>query len=46
MKGDGEQGAGTQRFVVCNNPERAEGDATVRSNLIAHLRHLIDGSDA
>jgi hypothetical protein len=32
--------------VVCHNPERAEGDATVRSNLIAHLRHLIDGSDA
>ena len=45
-KDDGDDGAPTQRFVVCHNPEQGERDATVRSNLIAHLGHLIDGSDA
>ena len=44
--GDGDDGARTQRFVVCHNPEQGERDAVVRSNLIAHLQHLIDGSDA
>src|ERR1039458_719074 len=44
-KSDGDDGARTQRFVVCHNPEQAERDAVVRSNLIAHLGHLIDGSD-
>ena len=43
--GDGADGARTQRFVVCHNPEAAERDATVRTNLAAHLTQLIDGSD-
>src|SRR5665647_3210413 len=45
-KGDGDDGVRAQRFVVCHNPEQGERDAVVRSNLIAHLQHLIDGSDA
>ena len=45
-KGDGDHGARTQRFVVAHFPEQGERDAVVRSNLIAHLGHLIDGSDA
>jgi hypothetical protein len=44
--GDGDDGARTQRFVVCHNPEQGERDAVVRSNLIAHLQHLIEASDA
>jgi hypothetical protein len=43
--GDGDEGARTQRFVVCHNPEQAERDAQVRANLIAHLGELIAGSD-
>jgi hypothetical protein len=43
--GDGEDGARTQRFVVCHNPEAAERDRQVRTNLLAHLTQLIDGSD-
>lgn len=43
--GDGEQGARTQRFVVCHNPEQADRDAQVRANLIEHLTSLIAGSD-
>ena len=43
--GDGDQGARTQRFVVCHNPEQAERDQQVRANLVAHLQQLIDGSD-
>jgi hypothetical protein len=31
--------------VVCHNPGQAERDAAVRTNLIAHLSGLIDGSD-
>ena len=42
---DGEEGARTQRFVVCHNPEAAERDRQVRANLVAHLEQLIDGSD-
>jgi hypothetical protein len=42
---DGEDGARTQRFVVCHNPEAADRDAAVRTNLVAHLTQLIDGSD-
>jgi DDE family transposase len=42
---DGEDGARTQRFVVCHNPEAAERDRQVRANLVAHLQQLIDGSD-
>jgi hypothetical protein len=43
--GDGGQGARTQRFVICHNPEQAERDQQVRANLVAHLTQLIDGSD-
>jgi hypothetical protein len=44
--GDGDDGARTQRFVVCHNPEAAARDAAVRANLVAHLQQLIDGSDS
>ncbi len=43
--GDGDQGARTQRFVVCHNPEQADRDAAVRARLVAHLDELIAGSD-
>jgi hypothetical protein len=43
--GDGDGGARTQRFVICHNPEQAERDQQVRTNLVAHLQTLIDGSD-
>ena len=43
--GDGDDGARTQRFVVCHNPEAATRDAAVRTNLVAHLTQLIEGSD-
>jgi len=43
--GDGDDGARRQRFVVCHNPEQAERDAAVRTNLITHLTGLIAGSD-
>jgi hypothetical protein len=43
--GDGDDGARTQRFVVCHNPEQAERDAAVRTQLVAHLTSLIAGSD-
>lgn len=33
------------RFVVCHNPEQADRDAAVRTNLITHLEQLIEGSD-
>ncbi|HET6214869.1 MAG TPA: IS1634 family transposase, partial [Micromonosporaceae bacterium] len=44
--GDGDQGARTQRFVVCHNPEQAVRDAAIRDRLVAHLEELIAGSDA
>jgi hypothetical protein len=44
--GDGDDGARTQRFVVCHNPEQAERDAAVRDRLVAHLQELTAGSDA
>jgi hypothetical protein len=44
--GDGDGGARAQRFVVCHNPDQAERDAAVRTNLVDHLTGLIDGSDA
>jgi hypothetical protein len=44
-QGDGDDGARTQRFVVCHNPEQAERDAAVRERLVAHLTSLIAGSD-
>jgi len=43
--GDGDDGARTNRFVVCHNPEQAERDATVRGQLVSHLEQLIAGSD-
>ena len=45
-QGDGDDGARTQRFVVCHNPEQAERDAAVRQQLLAHLETLIAGSDS
>jgi IS4 transposase len=39
-------GARTERFVVCHNPDAADRDAAVRQHLIAHLEGLIEGSDA
>jgi len=44
-KGDGDDGARTQRFVVCHNPEQADRDAAVRDRLVAHLEQLMTGSD-
>lgn len=44
--GDGDQGARAVRFVVCHNPDQATRDAAVRTQLVAHLQSLIDGSDA
>jgi hypothetical protein len=43
--GDGDGGARAVRFVICHNPQQADRDAAVRSNLIAHLESLIAGSD-
>jgi hypothetical protein len=43
--GDGDQGARTQRFVICHNPEQADRDQQVRANLVAHLQQLTAGSD-
>jgi hypothetical protein len=28
--------------VICHNPEQADRDAAVRTNLIVHLQQLID----
>jgi hypothetical protein len=38
-------GARSQRFVVCHNPDAAERDRAVRANLITYLESQIDGSD-
>jgi hypothetical protein len=43
--GDGDGGVRAARFVVCHNPASAERDAAVRTNLVEHLRGLIEGSD-
>jgi transposase len=43
--GAGDDGARTQRFVICHNPEQAERDQQVRTNLVTHLTQLIAGSD-
>ncbi len=43
--GGGDGGMRAQRFVICHNPEQAERDATVRTNLVTHLEGLIAGSD-
>jgi Transposase DDE domain len=39
-------GVRAERFAVCHNPEQADRDRAVRERLLAHLEHLIDGSDA
>jgi Transposase DDE domain len=44
--GGGHDGARTERFVICHNPEAAARDAAVRERLIEHLSGLIAGSDA
>ncbi len=33
------------RFIVCHNPERADRDAAVRTELVAQLEGMIEGSD-
>ncbi len=38
-------GARTDRFIVCHNPEAAQRDSAVRERLTAHLAELITGSD-
>ena len=43
--GDGDDGARAQRFVICHNPEQADRDAAVRTQLVAHLEELMAGSD-
>ena len=45
-QGDGDDGARTQRFMVCHNPEQADRDAAVRQQLVTHLETLIVGSDS
>jgi hypothetical protein len=35
----------TERFVICHNPEAAERDAHIRTQLVAQLDELIAGSD-
>jgi len=37
--------SGSERFVICHNPEAADRDAHVRQQLLAQLRELIAGSD-
>ena len=44
--GGGHDGARTERFVICHNPEAAARDAAVRERLIEHLSGMIEGSDA
>ena len=39
-------GVRAERFAVCHNPEQAGRDRLVRERLVAHLEHLIEGSDA
>ncbi len=36
---------GSERFVVCHNPEAARRDAAVRERLLARLEEMIAGSD-
>jgi transposase len=44
--GGNHDGARTQRFVVCHNPDAAARDHAVRERLIEHLSGLIVGSDS
>jgi hypothetical protein len=38
-------GARSQRFVLCHNPEAAERDQRVRANLVAYLETQLAGTD-
>jgi len=38
-------GARSQRFVICHNPEVASRDEAVRANLVAYLERKIEGTD-
>lgn len=44
--GGNADGARTERFVICHNPDAAARDEAVRDRLIEHLEGLIAGSDA
>jgi len=39
------EGTRAERFVLCHNPEAAERDRQVRTNLLAYLEQRIGGSD-
>jgi hypothetical protein len=41
-----DEGTMRDRFVVCRNPDEAERDATVRTQIIERLEEAIAGSDA
>ncbi len=45
-QGDGDEGMRSQRFVVCHNPEQADRDSAVRTQLVKHLESLLTGSDS
>lgn len=40
------EGARSQRFCVCVNPDAKARDETVRTNIVAYLERRIEGSDA
>ena len=40
-----DDGTARDRFVICHNPEAVLRDQTVRDQIVARLRQLIDGSD-
>ena len=44
--GGADDGARTERFVICHNPDAADRDAAVRDRLVEHLDGLVAGSDA
>jgi hypothetical protein len=37
--------SGSERFVICSNPDGAERDAAVRERMLAQLKEMINGSD-
>ena len=40
-----DDGAARDRFVICHNPEQAERDQTIRTQLVERLQTAIDGTD-
>jgi transposase len=40
-----DDGAARDRFVICHNPEQAERDQTIRTQLVERLQTGIDGTD-